>query len=168
MDWVIQKIMLGQTVHKIQYHPTMRVYSVLVSTKMPTRVKNDDNQYIDGKETDERAPGEFLPEMDRFSMVLVSPVTWEIVDQVDFEEFEQCYSLECALLDSKQTSTGRKYYMVIGIGSLKGEDTTMKGSVSHTEKYSGKLINFRSESMILSKSYLNQITHKPTINSNIF
>ncbi|RCI03416.1 Cleavage and polyadenylation specificity factor subunit 1, partial [Rhizopus stolonifer] len=129
MDWVIQKIMLGQTVHKIQYHPTMRVYSVLVSTKMPTRVKNDDNQYIDGKETDERAPGEFLPEMDRFSMVLVSPVTWEIVDQVDFEEFEQCYSLECALLDSKQTSTGRKYYMVIGIGSLKGEDTTMKGSI---------------------------------------
>ncbi|KAI9279545.1 CPSF A subunit region-domain-containing protein [Sporodiniella umbellata] len=129
LDWVIQKIVLGQTVHKIQYHPNMRVYSVLVSSKVPTRIKNDDNQYIDGKETDERGPGEFLPEMDRFSMVLVSPVTWEIVDKVEFEEFEQCYSLECALLDSKQTSTGRKYYMVVGIGGLKGEDTTMKGSI---------------------------------------
>ncbi|EIE79461.1 hypothetical protein RO3G_04166 [Rhizopus delemar RA 99-880] len=129
LDWVIQKVLLGQTVHKIQYHPVMRVYAVLVSSSVPTRMKNDDNQYIDGKETDERGPGEFLPEMEQFSMILVSPVTWEIVDKVEFEEFEQCFSLECALLDSKQTSTGRKYYMIIGTGTLKGEDTTMKGSI---------------------------------------
>lgn len=109
----------------------MRVYAVLVSQAVPVRMKNDDNQYIDGKETDERAPGEFLPELNKFSMVMVSPVTWEIVDTVEFEEFEQCFSLECALLDSKQTSTGRKYYVVVGTGSLKGEDTTMKGSVSN-------------------------------------
>ncbi|CEJ01321.1 hypothetical protein RMCBS344292_15353 [Rhizopus microsporus] len=129
LDWVIQKVPLGQTVHKIQYHPIMRVYAVLVSQAVPVRMKNDDNQYIDGKETDERAPGEFLPELNKFSMVMVSPVTWEIVDTVEFEEFEQCFSLECALLDSKQTSTGRKYYVVVGTGSLKGEDTTMKGSI---------------------------------------
>jgi cleavage and polyadenylation specificity factor subunit 1 len=150
----------------------MRVYAVLVSTSVPTRMKNDDNQYIDGKETDERGPGEFLPEMEQFSMILVSPVTWEIVDKVEFEEFEQCFSLECALLDSKQTSTGRKYYMIIGTGTLKGEDTTMKGSVKlfRINAYIyGKLIIYnRFVCMILLKLCLNQIIHKLTTSSSLF
>jgi cleavage and polyadenylation specificity factor subunit 1 len=128
LDWVIQKVPLGQTVHKVEYHPVMRVYAVLVSTPEPVRLRNDDNQYLDGEE-EERLRGEFLPRVDKFSMLMISPVTWETVDCVEFEEFEQCFSLQCAALESKQTSTGRKHFMVVGTGSLRGEDTTMRGSV---------------------------------------
>ncbi|KAI8889133.1 hypothetical protein K501DRAFT_239493 [Backusella circina FSU 941] len=128
LDWVIQKVPLGQTVHKVEYHPVMRVYAVLVSNPEPVRLRNDDNQYLDGEE-EERLPGEFLPRIDKFSMLMISPVTWETVDRVEFEEFEQCFSLQCAALESKQTSTGRKHFMVVGTGSLRGEDTTMRGSI---------------------------------------
>ncbi|KAI8969822.1 CPSF A subunit region-domain-containing protein [Pilobolus umbonatus] len=132
LDWVIQKVPLNKTVHKIQYHPVMRVYAVLVSSPTNIRLRNDDNQYIDGiegEEGEERKPGEFLPAVDKFSMIMVSPVTWEIVDTVEFDEFEQCFSLQCAALESKQTSTGRKHFMVVGTGFLRGEDTTMRGSI---------------------------------------
>ncbi|KAL9551200.1 hypothetical protein MBANPS3_004376 [Mucor bainieri] len=133
LDWVMQKIPLGQTVHKIQYHPVMRVYAVLVSTEQPVNLHKDDDAPAPDNDAstthDEREPGEFLPQIDRFSMIMVSPVTWEIVDRVDFEEFEQCFSLQCAALESKQTSTGRKHFMVVGTGVLRGEDTTMRGSI---------------------------------------
>lgn len=132
LDWVMQKIPLHQSVHKIQYHPIMKVYAVLVSTPGPVRLQNDE-EVPEGEappKTEEREPGEFLPEVDKFSMIMVSPVTWETVDEVEFEEFEQCFSLQCAALESKQTSTGRKYFMVVGTGGLRGEDTTMRGSVS--------------------------------------
>ncbi|KAL7332399.1 mRNA cleavage and polyadenylation factor subunit [Mucor circinelloides] len=135
LDWVMQKIPLGQTVHKIQYHPVMRVYAVLVSSEQPVNLQKEDdapapeNDQEASTTHDEREPGEFLPQIDRFSMIMVSPVTWEIVDKVDFEEFEQCFSLQCAALESKQTSTGRKHFMVVGTGVLRGEDTTMRGSI---------------------------------------
>ncbi|KAI7867053.1 CPSF A subunit region-domain-containing protein [Mucor mucedo] len=129
LDWVMQKIPLGQTVHKIQYHPVMKVYAVLVSTEAPVRLQNEDEVEGETPVHEEREPGEFLPQVDKFSMIMVSPVTWETVDEVEFEEFEQCFSLQCAALESKQTSTGRKYFMVVGTGCLRGEDTTMRGSI---------------------------------------
>ncbi|KAI9469973.1 MAG: CPSF A subunit region-domain-containing protein [Benjaminiella poitrasii] len=131
LDWVMQKMPLGQTVHKIEYHPVMRVYSVIVSSSFPVRVQNEDDAQEDesGSLSDVRESGEFLPQVGTYSMVMVSPVTWEIVDRIEFEEFEQVFSLECATLESKQTSTGRKHFMVVGTGFLKGEDTSMRGSI---------------------------------------
>lgn len=177
LDWVMQKIPLGQTVHKIQYHPIMRVYAVLVSTERPVNLQTaDDLPVPEGDEepsvtNEEREPGEFLPRVDKFSMLMVSPVTWEIVDEVEFEEFEQCFSLQCAALESKQTSTGRKHFMVVGTGVLRGEDTTMRGSVSNNIYNVILCINFflfRFVFSTLLKLFLNQIIHKPIINSNIY
>lgn len=130
MDWVMRKIPLGKSVHKIEYHPVMRVYAVIVSTSHPVRVHEEEVAEGETPTTEERGPGEFLPQLDKFSMIMVSPVTWEIVDTVEFDAFEQCFSLQCASLESKQTSTGLKYFMVVGTGFLKGEDVTMRGSVS--------------------------------------
>lgn len=169
MDWLLKKVPLGQTVHKIRYHPTMHVYVVLVSTPMEADLENisaeattvtansgaatdtstpttennnetnEDNEaekeltsVIESELTQskkEREPGAFLPLVDRYSLLMISPVTWETVDQITFSEYEQGLSLECVSLESKQTSTGRKHFIVIGTGVLRGEDTAMKGSV---------------------------------------
>ncbi|KAI8084961.1 CPSF A subunit region-domain-containing protein [Halteromyces radiatus] len=143
MDWLVEKIPLGQTVHKIKYHPTMRVYGVLVSTAKEAKVgglghggdEEDTVSTTDGATTatehkmDDREPGAFLPKVDRFSLLLISPVTWETVDQVTFDEFEQGLSLECVPLESKQTSSGRKHFLTVGTGVLRGEDSPMKGAI---------------------------------------
>ncbi|KAI8337525.1 CPSF A subunit region-domain-containing protein [Chlamydoabsidia padenii] len=140
MEWLVDKIPLGQTVHKIKYHPTMRVYTVLVSTPMEAQVvapSGDDDETSTTRSSSveppatkkDREPGSFLPRVDRFSLLLISPVTWETVDRVDFDEFEQGLSLECVSLESKQTSSGRKHFMAVGTGVLRGEDSPMKGSI---------------------------------------
>ncbi|ORY96617.1 CPSF A subunit region-domain-containing protein [Syncephalastrum racemosum] len=129
MDWVMQKVPVGQTIHKIEYHPTMRVYAALVSSPRPVRLRNEEGQPIDNMEDDGRAEGTFLPTVEQFSMIMISPVTWETVDKVDFQEYEQGLSLFAAQLESKQTSTGRKYFMAVGTGFLKGEDSAMRGSI---------------------------------------
>lgn len=134
MDWVMQKVPVGQTIHKIEYHPTMRVYAALVSSPKPVRLRNEEGQPIDNMEDDGRAEGTFLPTVEQYSMIMISPVTWETVDKVDFQEYEQGMSLFAAQLESKQTSTGRKYFMAVGTGFLKGEDSAMRGSVSSERK----------------------------------
>lgn len=130
MDWIMQKIPLGKTAHKIVYHPTMKVYSALVSSPKPVLLRNDDGIPIDGRDESSRTKGEFLPVVESFSLIMISPVTWEIVDRYDFQEYEQGLSLHCSLLESKQTSSGKKHFITVGTGFLRGEDTAMRGSVS--------------------------------------
>ncbi|KAI8145123.1 CPSF A subunit region-domain-containing protein [Fennellomyces sp. T-0311] len=129
MDWVMRKVPLGQTVHKIEYHPTMQVYAALVSEPKHVRLRNDEGAWIDGLEDEEREAGQFLPIVDQYSLIMISPVTWETVDRVDFQEYEQALSLHCSVLESKQTSTGKKHFMAVGTGYLRGEDTAMRGSI---------------------------------------
>ncbi|RUS19169.1 hypothetical protein BC937DRAFT_87899 [Endogone sp. FLAS-F59071] len=126
LDWPVRKIPMGCSVHKIQYHPTMQVYAVLVATPEPFLIRDENGIPIDGEERD---PNALLPEVERFSMVLVSPVTWEIVDRYIFDEAEQGLALECVSLESKQTATGRKSFMAIGTGFNRGEDTAMRGRI---------------------------------------
>jgi cleavage and polyadenylation specificity factor subunit 1 len=125
--WPMKKILLNYTVHKVQYHAKMEVYAMLVSSPQPIELKNDEGAPLNGKDT--RDEGEYLPMIEEFSMVLVSPITWEVVDKHTLDEAEQGFALDCMNLESKQTASGRKDFMVIGTGYLKGEDTAMKGRV---------------------------------------
>ncbi|KAG2221910.1 hypothetical protein INT45_013246, partial [Circinella minor] len=129
MDWVMRKVPLGQTVHKIDFHPTMQVYGALVSEPKQVRLRNEEGTFMDGEEDEEREPGQFLPIVDQYSLIMISPVTWETVDRVDFQEYEQGLSLHCSVLESKQTSSGTKHFMAVGTGYLRGEDTAMRGSI---------------------------------------
>ncbi|KAI9321430.1 CPSF A subunit region-domain-containing protein [Dichotomocladium elegans] len=129
MDWIVRKVPMNQTLHKIVYHPTMRVYSVLVSQEKPVRLRNDEGVFTDGLEDEPRKDGEFLPSVGHYSLLMISPVTWETVDRVEFQEYEQGLSLECTQLESKQTSSGKKHFISVGTGYLRGEDTAMRGSI---------------------------------------
>lgn len=41
---------MGCSVHKIQYHPTMQVYAVLVSTPEPFLIRDENGMPIDGED----------------------------------------------------------------------------------------------------------------------
>lgn len=101
---------------------------MLISSPQPIQLKNEDGTPLNDKE--KRDEGEYLPTIEEFSMVLVSPITWEIVDKYALDETEQGICLDCMNLESQQTANGRKDFMVIGTGYLKGEDTAMRGRVS--------------------------------------
>ncbi|KAI8072997.1 CPSF A subunit region-domain-containing protein [Gongronella butleri] len=184
MDWLVHKVPLGHTAHKICFHPEMNVYVVLASrdeqvdvvhaapppakpapavvpgttpsTSSSTSTTADQpaestpasdaqspansidaanadsasqHQDDDAKSTTARDPGAFLPSIPHFSLLLISPVTWETVDRVDLELFEQGICLECFSLESQQTTSGRKSFITLGTGVLRGEDIAMRGSI---------------------------------------
>jgi cleavage and polyadenylation specificity factor subunit 1 len=126
--WPMKQMAINHTVHKVQYHAQMEVYAMLISSPQPIQLQNEDGTPLN--DTEKRDEGEYLPAIEEFSMVLVSPITWEIVDKYALDEAEQGFCLDCMNLESQQTATGRKDFMVIGTGYLKGEDTAMRGRVS--------------------------------------
>ncbi|KAI8813010.1 CPSF A subunit region-domain-containing protein, partial [Cladochytrium replicatum] len=77
----------------------------------------------------ERPPGQFLPEINRYQLELVSPVTWETVDVITVEEYEHITCLASVRLESKQTTSGRKLFLAIGTGVVRGEDLSCRGRV---------------------------------------
>ncbi|KAL1925408.1 uncharacterized protein VTP21DRAFT_291 [Calcarisporiella thermophila] len=123
VDWPVQKIHLGRTLHRIVYHAAMQVYVVLSSVPEEF-IQRDDNGEVVGQ-----ANKGLSPTLDRFSIELVSPVTWETVDRYEFAEYEQGLCLECVTLESKQTASGRKDFIAVGTGFFRGEDVAMRGCI---------------------------------------
>ncbi|KAF9970856.1 Cleavage and polyadenylation specificity factor subunit 1 [Actinomortierella ambigua] len=73
--------------------------------------------------------GSFLPKVERETLELVSPVTWETVDRHEFQEYEHVTSMECVSLESSQDASGRKKFIAVGTSYIKGEDSTMRGTI---------------------------------------
>ncbi|GJJ73458.1 cleavage and polyadenylation specificity factor subunit 1 [Entomortierella parvispora] len=73
-------------------------------------------------------PG-FLPTSERQTVELVSPVTWETVDRYELQEYEIVTSMETVSLESSQDRSGRKQFIAVGTSFLKGEDSTMRGTI---------------------------------------
>ena len=75
------------------------------------------------------APGLFRPSSERQTLELVSPVTWETVDRYELQEYEIVTSIETVSLESTQDASGRKKFIAVGTSFIKGDDSTMRGTV---------------------------------------
>ncbi|KAG0205891.1 Cleavage and polyadenylation specificity factor subunit 1 [Mortierella sp. GBA30] len=75
------------------------------------------------------APGLFRPSSERQTLELVSPVTWETVDRYELQEYEIVTSIETVSLESSQDASGRKKFIAVGTSFIKGEDSTMRGTI---------------------------------------
>ncbi|KAG0089651.1 Cleavage and polyadenylation specificity factor subunit 1 [Podila epicladia] len=71
----------------------------------------------------------FRPSSERQTLELVSPVTWETVDKYELQEYEIVTSIETVSLESTQDASGRKKFIAVGTSFLRGEDSTMRGTI---------------------------------------
>lgn len=76
----------------------------------------------------------FRPSSERQTLELVSPVTWETVDKYELQEYEIVTSIETVSLESTQDASGRKKFIAVGTSFLRGEDSTMRGTVGPNGK----------------------------------
>lgn len=74
-----------------------------------------------------------FPTMDKFSLQLLSPVSWETIPntRVDLDEWEHLTCIKNVMLSSEGTSTGMKGYLALGTNYCYGEDVTSRGRVGH-------------------------------------
>ncbi|KAL2080282.1 hypothetical protein ACEWY4_024075 [Coilia grayii] len=129
--WPVRKIPLRCTVHYVSYHVESKVYAVCSSVKeMCTRIPRmtgEEKEY----ETIERDDRYINPQQEKFSIQLISPVSWEVIPntRVDLEEWEHVTCMKTVALRSQETVSGLKGFVALGTCLMQGEEVTCRGRI---------------------------------------
>lgn len=129
--WPVRKIPLRCTVHYVSYHVESKVYAVCTSVKEPCtripRMTGEEKEY----EVIERDERYIHPQQDKFSIQLISPVSWEAIPntRIDLEEWEHVTCMKTVALRSQETVSGLKGYIAAGTCLMQGEEVTCRGRI---------------------------------------
>nr|XP_057903484.1 cleavage and polyadenylation specificity factor subunit 1 isoform X2 [Doryrhamphus excisus]XP_057903485.1 cleavage and polyadenylation specificity factor subunit 1 isoform X2 [Doryrhamphus excisus]XP_057903486.1 cleavage and polyadenylation specificity factor subunit 1 isoform X2 [Doryrhamphus excisus] len=129
--WPVRKIPLRCTVHYVSYHVESKVYAVCTSVKEPCtripRMTGEEKEY----EIIERDERYINPQQERFSIQLISPVSWETIPntRIDLEEWEHVTCMKTVALRSQETVSGLKGYIAAGTCVMQGEEVTCRGRI---------------------------------------
>ncbi|XP_060948434.1 cleavage and polyadenylation specificity factor subunit 1 isoform X2 [Limanda limanda] len=129
--WPVRKIPLRCTVHYVSYHVESKVYAVCTSIKEPTtripRMTGEEKEF----ETIDRDERYINPQQERFSIQLISPVSWETIPntRIDLEEWEHVTCMKTVNLRSQETVSGLKGYVAAGTCLMQGEEVTCRGRI---------------------------------------
>ncbi|XP_053190348.1 cleavage and polyadenylation specificity factor subunit 1 [Scomber japonicus] len=129
--WPVRKIPLRCTVHYVSYHVETKVYAVCTSVKeLCTRIPRmtGEEKEFEIIERDERY---INPQQDKFSIQLISPVSWEAIPNTrfDLEEWEHVTCMKTVALRSQETVSGLKGYIAAGTCMMQGEEVTCRGRI---------------------------------------
>lgn len=129
--WPVRKIPLRCTVHYVSYHVESKVYAVCTSVKeLCTRIPRmtGEEKEFEPINRDERY---INPLQERFSIQLISPVSWETIPntRIDLEEWEHVTCMKTVALRSEETVSGLKGYVAAGTCLMQGEEVTCRGRI---------------------------------------
>uniref|UniRef100_G3P1X3 Cleavage and polyadenylation specificity factor subunit 1 n=1 Tax=Gasterosteus aculeatus TaxID=69293 RepID=G3P1X3_GASAC len=129
--WPVRKIPLRCTVHYVSYHVESKVYAVCTSvketcTRIP-RMTGEEKEF----ETIDRDERYINPQQERFSIQLISPVSWEAIPNTrfDLDEWEHVTCMKTVALRSQETVSGLKGYVAAGTCLMQGEEVTCRGRI---------------------------------------
>ena len=130
--WPVRKVPLRCTPHFIAYHTESKTYGLATSLAEPctklVRVIGDGDKEVEPLERDDR----FMhPTLDKFTVQLFSPITWEPIPNTKFEleEFERASCMQNVSLKSEGTVSGMKAYIALGTNYAYNEDVTCRGRI---------------------------------------
>nr|XP_029135227.1 cleavage and polyadenylation specificity factor subunit 1 isoform X2 [Labrus bergylta] len=129
--WPVRKIPLRCTVHYVSYHVESKVYAVCTSIKEPCtripRMTGEEKEF----ETIDRDERYINPQQEKFSIQLISPVSWEAIPnaRIDLEEWEHVTCMKTVALRSQETVSGLKGYVAAGTCLMQGEEVTCRGRI---------------------------------------
>uniref|UniRef100_A0A8C1TTG8 Cleavage and polyadenylation specificity factor subunit 1 n=1 Tax=Cyprinus carpio TaxID=7962 RepID=A0A8C1TTG8_CYPCA len=129
--WPVRKIPLRCTIHYVSYHVESKVYAVCCSVKEQCkripRMTGEEKEF----ETIERDERYIHPQQERFSIQLISPVSWEAIPnaRIDLEEWEHVTCMKTVALKSQETVSGLKGYVALGTCLMQGEEVTCRGRI---------------------------------------
>ncbi|XP_028316655.1 cleavage and polyadenylation specificity factor subunit 1 [Gouania willdenowi] len=129
--WPVRKIPLRCTVHYVSYHVESKVYAVCTSVKeLCTRIPRmtGEEKEFEVIERDERY---INPQQEKFSIQLISPVSWETIPnaRIDLDEWEHVTCMKTVALRSQETVSGLKGYVAAGTCLMHGEEVTCRGRI---------------------------------------
>ncbi|KAK7874284.1 hypothetical protein R5R35_007770 [Gryllus longicercus] len=129
--WPVRKVPLRCTPHFATYHLESKTYCVVTSLAEPTNKYykfNGEDKELTVEERNDRFP---LPVQEKFSILLFSPVSWEVIPntKMELEEWEHVTCLKNVSLAYEGTRSGLKGYIAVGTNYNYGEDITSRGRI---------------------------------------
>lgn len=130
-DCPMQKVSLRSSPLHIVYHPDVKVYGVMLNSREVTnkyfRFNGEDKEMCE----DNRGERFLYPQIDKFSFVLFSTSTWQIVPEIqkELEEWEHCLAMKMVMLTYEGAQSGLKAYICMGTNYNYSEDITSRGRI---------------------------------------
>jgi cleavage and polyadenylation specificity factor subunit 1 len=138
-QWTHKTIPMDRNPQKITHHLGSNTYLLASSNQQPfglvedstVQQNQDSNDPIEilTKFYDSNNPPPYLPTNSKYQLDLISPLTWKPVDTFEFNDNEIVSCICSADLETKQTQSGRKNYIVVGTIISMGEDLAVKGKL---------------------------------------
>ncbi|XP_066019502.1 cleavage and polyadenylation specificity factor subunit 1-like [Pocillopora verrucosa] len=129
--WPVRKVPLRCTPHFVTYNRESKTYAVVTSlseqTKRVVKLNTEDHE----AEDIDRDSRFVYPIIDRFSLQLISPVSWEIIPgtRIEMEDWEHVTTCKNLMLASQETHAGHKGFICVGTTHVYGEDITCRGRI---------------------------------------
>lgn len=116
-------------VNFIAYHEPSDAFAVAISRPTPFVLPQDEFAPI--SDNVDWTPISGAPDAVSFAfeVLLVSPLSWTAVDRFALESFEHATGLQACSLETRQTATGRKPFLVVGTAYAKSEDRPSRGRI---------------------------------------
>ena len=122
----VQRIMLGEEICAITYHPPMDVYAIGTSILDEFQLPKDDDYHKEWA----REESAFKPLAERSFLKLISPSNWSIIDTIELDGNEIVTCVKSLNLEVSETTHERKQMVVVGTAISKGEDLAIRGGIS--------------------------------------
>ncbi|KAI0224134.1 mRNA cleavage and polyadenylation factor subunit, partial [Massospora cicadina] len=129
LEMPARKVPLRRTPHHLAYHAPSRTYGLVHSTLEPFQNVEDFPGILDPEETGGYQPGPppHRPTVARYSLSLVSPITWEIVDSHEFAHNELVTACIAVGLETKYQA--RRTFLAVSTAFNFGEEVVIRGRI---------------------------------------
>jgi len=129
--WPVRKVPLRCTPHYITFHIESKTFAVITSVAEQTnkiwKFNGDDKELS----IEDRSDRFIYPTINKFSLQLFSPNTWEAIPgtKVQLEDWEYVTCMKHLYLSSEGMHSGQRGFIVVGTNFSYGEDITSRGHV---------------------------------------
>ncbi|KAM0329407.1 hypothetical protein ACHAQA_004714 [Verticillium albo-atrum] len=121
----VRKVPIDTAVSHVAWHPNMEVYAVASSKLEPFELPKDDDYHKEWAKEDCPMP----PMKEHGSIKLLSPVTWNIIDEFELEPYEVAMCMKTLLLEVSEETKERRMLFTVGTAILRGEDLPVRGRI---------------------------------------
>ena len=129
--WPVRKVPLRCSPHYITFHIESKTFAVVTSLTEPTnkiwKFNGDDKELS----IEDRSDRFVYPSLEKFSLQLFSPSTWEAVPgtKIHMEDWESITCMKHLYLSSEGMHSGQRGFIVAGTNFSYGEDITSRGHI---------------------------------------
>lgn len=124
-NWPIRRIHIGETVKSVAYHESSNTFVAGTFKEIPYNCLDVEGNPVVGLKPEKPSPLSFT------SLVkLISPITWTVIDTVDYGEDELVMDVKTMPLDSGSSNKRfkvRREFVLIGVAKLATEDLVANG-----------------------------------------